>query len=192
MNEAKVQAALGKRGLNGEWIVKPSSYRSEERKEFAKVASSGIQKVFIRLKPELAATEPQHNARLVCMSEYLKIKSEGYLDVVIDRVQRPREAFYSTQILRFEFGKEYEVPFSVAAIALQHEPYCFLFEVCLDRTKVETKPDTSADDFAILLAEIKALRNKVTALETAKDDEVKEPEVKVDTKQSEVKRPAKP
>ena len=187
MNEAKVQAAVGKRGLNGEWIVKPSPYKSELRQEFAKGASSGIQKVCIRLKPELATTEPQHNARLVCMGEYLKIKSEGFLEVVIDRVQKPRESFYRTQVMKFEFGKDYEVPYSIAAIALQHEPYCFLFEVCLDKP-AEAKVDTSSDDFAILLAEIKALRTKVTALEATKEEVKAEPE----TKQPEVKRPAKP
>jgi len=129
------------------------------------------------------------------MAEYNKIRTEGYLDVVIDRVQRPREDFYRSQVLRFEVGKVYDVPYSVAAIVLQHEPYCFLFEVALDAAKESNSAkDVSSDDFAILLAEIKALRTKVNALESAKVEpevsSVGEPEPKVETK-AEAKKPTK-
>lgn len=192
-NEANVLAALGKRDLNGSWEVKPAPYKSELRQEFARNAASGVAKVKIRIRPALETTEPQHSARLCCMAEYNKIRTEGYLEVVIDRVQRPREDFYRSQVLRFEIGKIYEVPYSVAAIALQHEPYCFLFEVALDAPKETDKyKDTSADDFAILLAEIKSLRTKVNALESAKvEPEINsEPEPKAETK-AETKRPTK-
>lgn len=165
---------IGKRALNGAWIIPPPPVTPEIHERLQR-AMQGTASVRVQIRPTVAAPDAAIASEVLAMAARLvdEIRQTGACRVVMSRGGIPegsrRRSNHDVQT--FEVGKVYELSVVAALRVLNSDPYRYLFEeVSASGEARAARPITNNSDVAVqeLLEQNRNLLERVLALEAQK------------------------